>query len=55
VTISAQSVKKAERPRVVTTLETKLEIILNSEAGERVVNIGLELGIRIVVTGNTKI
>jgi hypothetical protein len=32
--ISAQSVKKAKRPKVVTTLETKLKINMNVE-GER--------------------
>jgi hypothetical protein len=33
--MSAQSVKKVKRPRVVTILETKLKIIRNVEAGLR--------------------
>jgi hypothetical protein len=32
VAMSAQSIRKAKRPRVVTTLETKLKMIRNVEA-----------------------
>jgi hypothetical protein len=32
MTVSAQSIKKAKRPRVVTNLETKLKIIADFEA-----------------------
>jgi hypothetical protein len=40
--MSAQSIKKAKRPRVVTTLETELTIIADSEAGDRPVNRNVE-------------
>jgi predicted transcriptional regulator len=40
-----QSTKKANRPRVVMTLDTKLKIIADFEAGKCTVNIRHELGI----------
>jgi predicted transcriptional regulator len=43
--MSAQSIKKTKKPSVVTTMETKLKIIADFEAGKRAVNIGRELGI----------
>jgi hypothetical protein len=41
----AQSVKKAKRPIVVMTLEIKLKIIADFEAGKREVSVGRELGV----------
>jgi hypothetical protein len=41
----AQSIKKANRPRVVTTLITNLNLTADSEAGKQEVNVGREMGI----------
>jgi hypothetical protein len=45
VPTSAQTIKKAKRSRVVMTLETKLKIIADFEAGKPVVirNVGADL------------
>jgi hypothetical protein len=43
--MSAQSVKKAKRQRVGTTLETKLKLNAEFEAGKRAGRVGRELGI----------
>jgi hypothetical protein len=43
--MSAQSIKKAERPKIVTTLGTKLEIIAGFEAQKREMNARRELRI----------
>jgi hypothetical protein len=50
VAMSAKSIKKAKRPRVVMTLEIKLKIIADSEAGKQAVNIGHEMKARIQPT-----
>jgi hypothetical protein len=42
----ANSIKKAKMPTVVTTLEAKLKINADFEAGKREVSIGSELGIQ---------
>ena len=43
--ITAKLNEKAKRPRVVPTLEMKLKIIADFEAGKRAVDIGREHGI----------
>jgi len=45
VPITAKLNEKAKRPRVVPTLEMKLKIIADFEAGKRAVDIGREHGI----------
>jgi hypothetical protein len=43
--MSAPSIKKAKRPRIVTTLGTRWNSAADFEAGKRAVNIGRDLGI----------